>query len=175
MTRLRIDQTVGLWWRYGSLIVLVQWLALFVLDMSREEASSHENRYDGGRHASLFVQKPATEVYPFERRPTPERTRGRLTWSPDACSGCNLCVKDCPANALELIVVDRKAKRFVMRWHEDACIYCGQCVQVCRFDAIHLPPDEWELAATGREGFTKTFGNEDDIKQAMDALAERND
>ncbi|MDI9550054.1 MAG: 4Fe-4S binding protein [Chloroflexota bacterium] len=123
---------------------------------------------------SLF-KKPATEVYPFERRPTPERTRGRLTWSPDACSGCNLCVKDCPANALELIVVDRKAKRFVMRWHEDACIYCGQCVQVCRFDAIHLPPDEWELAATGREGFTKTFGNEDDIKQAMDALAERND
>ncbi len=35
MTRLRIDQTVGLWWRYGSLAVLVQWLALFVLDMSR--------------------------------------------------------------------------------------------------------------------------------------------
>ncbi len=41
---------------------------------------------------SLF-KKPATEVYPFERRPTPERTRGRLTWSPDACSGCNLCVR----------------------------------------------------------------------------------
>ena len=35
MTRLRIDQTVGLWWRYGSIAVLVQWLALFALDMSR--------------------------------------------------------------------------------------------------------------------------------------------
>jgi len=35
MTRLRIDQTVGLWWRYGSLIVLVQWLVLFALDLSR--------------------------------------------------------------------------------------------------------------------------------------------
>jgi NADH-quinone oxidoreductase subunit H len=23
--RLRIDQTVGLWWRYGVLLVLVQW------------------------------------------------------------------------------------------------------------------------------------------------------
>lgn len=26
LTRLRIDQTVGLWWRYGVLLVLVQWL-----------------------------------------------------------------------------------------------------------------------------------------------------
>lgn len=29
-TRLRIDQTVGLWWRYGTLLVLVQWLGIFV-------------------------------------------------------------------------------------------------------------------------------------------------
>ena len=26
LTRLRIDQTVGLWWRYGTLLVLIQWL-----------------------------------------------------------------------------------------------------------------------------------------------------
>ncbi|MBN1146319.1 MAG: NADH-quinone oxidoreductase subunit H [Anaerolineales bacterium] len=29
MARLRIDQTVGLWWRYGALLVLVQWLFIF--------------------------------------------------------------------------------------------------------------------------------------------------
>lgn len=28
LTRLRIDQTVGLWWRYGVLLVLVQWLIM---------------------------------------------------------------------------------------------------------------------------------------------------
>lgn len=28
--RLRIDQTVGLWWRYGALLVLVQWVVLIV-------------------------------------------------------------------------------------------------------------------------------------------------
>jgi NADH-quinone oxidoreductase subunit H len=28
--RLRIDQTVGLWWRYGVLLVLVQWLLVIV-------------------------------------------------------------------------------------------------------------------------------------------------
>jgi NADH-quinone oxidoreductase subunit H len=29
-TRLRIDQTVGLWWRYGALLVLAQWAVLIV-------------------------------------------------------------------------------------------------------------------------------------------------
>lgn len=30
LARLRIDQTVGLWWRYGVLLVLVQWLITIV-------------------------------------------------------------------------------------------------------------------------------------------------
>ncbi len=31
MTRLRIDQTVGLWWRYGTLLVLLQWFVTLLL------------------------------------------------------------------------------------------------------------------------------------------------
>jgi NADH-quinone oxidoreductase subunit H len=31
LTRLRIDQTVGLWWRYGTILVLLQWLVLILL------------------------------------------------------------------------------------------------------------------------------------------------
>lgn len=30
ITRLRIDQTVGLWWRYGTMLVLVQWLGMIL-------------------------------------------------------------------------------------------------------------------------------------------------
>lgn len=30
MARLRIDQTVGLWWRYGALLVVVQWFVLVI-------------------------------------------------------------------------------------------------------------------------------------------------
>lgn len=33
MTRLRIDQTVGLWWRFGAILVLMQWLVLIVVKM----------------------------------------------------------------------------------------------------------------------------------------------
>lgn len=28
LTRLRLDQTIGLWWRYGALLVLAQWLMI---------------------------------------------------------------------------------------------------------------------------------------------------
>jgi len=31
LTRLRIDQTVGLWWRYGTILVLLQWLVLILI------------------------------------------------------------------------------------------------------------------------------------------------
>jgi NADH-quinone oxidoreductase subunit H len=30
ITRLRIDQTVGMWWRYGTLLVLLQWVVFIV-------------------------------------------------------------------------------------------------------------------------------------------------
>ncbi|MBK9714412.1 MAG: NADH-quinone oxidoreductase subunit H [Kouleothrix sp.] len=33
--RTRIDQTAGLWWRYGMLLVLMQWLALIVMEVLR--------------------------------------------------------------------------------------------------------------------------------------------
>ncbi len=31
LTRLRIDQTVGLWWRYGAILVLLQWLVILMI------------------------------------------------------------------------------------------------------------------------------------------------
>jgi hypothetical protein len=30
MTRLRIDQTVGLWWRWGMLLMLAQWFLMLL-------------------------------------------------------------------------------------------------------------------------------------------------
>ena len=81
--------------------------------------------------SSLF--KPAaTQRYPFVRREAPEHLRGQLHWDPSACTGCGLCAKDCPADALEVIVLDKKAKRFVMHYHVDRCTFCAQCVSSCR-------------------------------------------
>jgi NAD(P)H-quinone oxidoreductase subunit I len=119
---------------------------------------------------SLF-KKPVTERYPFERKATPERLRGKLYWEPEKCSGCQLCVKDCPANAIELIVLDKVAKRFVMRYNPDRCTFCGECVESCRFDCLGLSSEDWELAALNRDSFEVFFGKDEDVETLMAQIA----
>ena len=58
-----------------------------------------------------FFTPPVTEKYPFEKPKTAPRFRGRLHFEPTKCTGCNLCAKDCPADALEIVILDRAAKR----------------------------------------------------------------
>lgn len=116
---------------------------------------------------SLF-RRPVTEKYPFERSPAPARLRGQLHWNPEKCTGCCLCVKECPADALELITLDKKEKRFVLRYHVDRCTFCAQCVQNCRFGCLDMSNEEWELAAGSKEPFTIYYGSEENI---VDALA----
>jgi formate hydrogenlyase subunit 6/NADH:ubiquinone oxidoreductase subunit I len=120
---------------------------------------------------SLF-KKPATEMYPFVKEPAPERLRGELIWDPAKCTGCQLCVKDCPADALELIVLDKVNKRFVMRYNADKCIYCAQCVMNCRFKCLSMSNEQWELASTSKAPFLVNYGRDEDVQFLLDKAAQ---
>ncbi len=50
----------------------------------------------------------------------------------DKCSGCTVCTKKCPVNA---IIGSKKAPHFIV---EDKCIGCGACYDVCKFEAIEI-------------------------------------
>lgn len=117
--------------------------------------------------AASFFQRPVTELYPFERREPPPGLRGRLVWDAEKCTGCGLCAMDCPAEAVEVIVLDKKAKRFVVRYHADRCTYCAQCVHSCRQESLSMSSELWELAGLNRAGFTVYFGKEDDIREVL--------
>ncbi len=112
---------------------------------------------------SLF-QKPATQLYPYVHEAAPATFRGKLIWEPAKCTGCQLCVKDCPAAAIELITIDKATKRFVMRYDIDRCTYCAQCVVSCRQKCLSMSADQWELAALSREPFRVYYGREEDVK-----------
>lgn len=111
---------------------------------------------------SLF-KKPVTELYPFTRKPAPERLRGKLLFDAAKCTGCKICVRDCPANAIEIVVVDKAAKRFVLRFYSDRCTFCAQCVHSCNFDSLALSDQEWELAALSKDAFVVPCGRPEDI------------
>ena len=55
----------------------------------------------------------------------------RFTIDPEACRGCTLCARNCPAGAIAGAV---KAPHVI---DQEKCIKCGACVDNCRFNAIH--------------------------------------
>jgi Formate hydrogenlyase subunit 6/NADH:ubiquinone oxidoreductase 23 kD subunit (chain I) len=118
-----------------------------------------------------FFSAPVTENYPFEKPETADRFRGKLFFDPSKCTGCNLCSKDCPAKALEIVILDRTAKRFVARYNVDRCIYCAQCVQSCKFKCLGMSKDDWELAALNKELFAVNYGKEEDIAALLERFA----
>ena len=82
---------------------------------------------------ALFTP-PETVNYPFSALELPVGFRGALVIDPEKCSGCGLCVRDCPAEGLALIKESREEFRLI---HFPArCAYCGQCEDSCVRGAI---------------------------------------
>ena len=105
---------------------------------------------------SLF-KRPATELYPYTVRPAPSRLRGKLLWDESKCDGCKLCVRDCPAKAIEIEVIDRAARKVAYHYHLDRCIYCAQCVASCPEGALSMSSELYHLASTDRATFTEVY------------------
>jgi formate hydrogenlyase subunit 6/NADH:ubiquinone oxidoreductase subunit I len=116
---------------------------------------------------SVF-KKPATEKYPFKKYPVPETLHGKVVYDPQTCTGCMMCVRDCPAGALDLVVIDRATKRFVMKYSEQKCVYCALCVQVCKFNTLHMSDEVWELASVVKTPFEVIYGREEDLQTLME-------
>jgi formate hydrogenlyase subunit 6/NADH:ubiquinone oxidoreductase subunit I len=120
------------------------------------------------RAVSHIFTKPATTKYPFVKPQLPEDARCKTVYEIKSCnvidigtgskdgptldvrsivgSNCRVCVRDCPAAAIEIVEVEGK-KRPQIRF--DKCIFCHQCVESCPRGAI-TSSIFYELATTDK-------------------------
>lgn len=61
-------------------------------------------------------------------------TMGRVEIDGDACTGCRLCVRVCPAGALHMV----DGRRAEMTGEHAGCIACADCVAICEPGAVRL-------------------------------------
>ena len=105
-----------------------------------------------------FLKKPATNLFPAKYLPpsvtgflqkatagevtvnppvdTPVRFRGRITYDRDACIGCKLCIRVCPAHAIEFLPETKTVRIYVTQ-----CIFCSQCNDACPVSCLHMSGD----------------------------------
>ena len=110
---------------------------------------------------SSIFKKPATTKYPFAKATMPDKFRGKITFHPERCIGCQMCVRDCPSGAIEIKKVAEKS--FECHIDLGKCIYCAQCVDSCMKKALEATK-EFELAALDRSKLKVVYKGPNDAK-----------
>jgi len=106
---------------------------------------------------SLFLGKPNTILYPYQKLDLPPTYRGKHTLDFKRCIGCGNCVQICPNNCMWLEKLEDPELGKIERPGVDLgrCLFCGLCVEVCPTVALHETV-EFELA--DRERSKLIFG-----------------
>lgn len=100
-----------------------------------------------------FRQLPVTMHYPDERWKMPDSFRGLIKVDRDACIVCDLCIKACPVDCIDIQwkrepgVQGKIATKFTVDYSK--CIFCGLCTEPCPTYAI-FHSHEYEIAGYER-------------------------
>ena len=63
----------------------------------------------------------------------PPGYRGKIQYDKEKCTGCKLCIKVCPSEAIEFKESEKKIRIFLAR-----CTFCSQCNDICPFKCLSM-------------------------------------
>jgi len=74
------------------------------------------------------------EAHIYEKRCPSKVCKALIRYDilPDVCTGCTVCARNCPVNAIS---GERRQAHLI---DPDICVRCGICMQVCNFNAIEI-------------------------------------
>ena len=81
--------------------------------------------------------------------PVPPRYRGKIVYDRESCIGRQLCLKVCPAHAIEFLPETKRVRIYITQ-----CIFCSQCNDICPKDSLNMSP-EFLLATENRYAETQ--------------------
>jgi formate hydrogenlyase subunit 6/NADH:ubiquinone oxidoreductase subunit I len=120
--------------------------------------------------AHLF-KKPATSTYPFTPAKPMPQFRGRIDFESAKCIGCQMCVKVCPAKAIQIKLSAEQPpapaqvegqppvaakKKFDCFMDLGCCVYCWQCAETCPKKAL-ITTQDFELAKIKRQDLKRHY------------------
>ncbi|MDD2804084.1 MAG: 4Fe-4S binding protein [Elusimicrobiales bacterium] len=118
-----------------------------------------------------LFKKPATSSYPFTPAQPMPNFRGRIDFNSALCIGCQMCVRVCPAKAIEIPLSAEQPpapapvegqpavpakKKFDCIMKLDHCVYCAQCVETCPKKALIMTQD-FELAQVDKKKLRRHY------------------
>ena len=74
----------------------------------------------------------------------PPKFRGKIAYEREACTGCTLCAKVCPAHAIDILPETKRMRIWVTQ-----CIFCSQCTDACPKNGLSMS-EEFLLADENR-------------------------
>lgn len=100
---------------------------------------------------------------------TPEGFRGRVGYDKSACIGCKMCIKVCPAHAIDSLEEEKK-----VQFHMDRCCFCAQCTEICPVSCIWMTHD-FAFSSYDRKAEMVTDSGKKPAVPASDKSAKKNE
>lgn len=75
---------------------------------------------------------------------TPPKFRGKIVYDREGCTGCTLCLKVCPAHAIDFIPETKRIRIWISQ-----CVFCSQCTDICPKSGLSMS-DEFLIADEDR-------------------------